>query len=62
VINIYVFNILCASSWNKMKRLTARMHGVESFGKSLQQRQAMIFVTRTTYVLCEEELNPWHII
>jgi len=45
-----------------MKRLTARMHGVETFRKSLQQRQAMIFVTRTRYVLCEEELNPWHII
>ena len=45
-----------------MKRLSARMCGVESFKKNLQQRQAMIFVTKTRYVLCEEELNPWHII
>jgi hypothetical protein len=24
-----VFNILCAFSWNKKKKLTARMHGVK---------------------------------
>jgi hypothetical protein len=29
-VNIYVFNISCAFGWNKKKRLTARMYGVES--------------------------------
>jgi hypothetical protein len=28
---IHVFNIPCAFSCNKRKKLTARMHGVESF-------------------------------
>jgi len=28
---IYVFNKSCAFSWNKKKKLTARMNGVESF-------------------------------
>jgi len=28
---IYVFNTSCAFSWNKKKKLTVRMHGVESF-------------------------------
>jgi hypothetical protein len=27
---MYIFNTLCAFSWNKNKKLTARMHGVES--------------------------------
>ena len=27
---VHVFNISCAFSWNKKKKLTARMHGVES--------------------------------
>ena len=28
-----VLNILCAFSWNKKEKLTARMHGVEIFKK-----------------------------
>jgi predicted metallopeptidase len=28
---MYVFNIVCAFSWNKKNKLTARMHGVERF-------------------------------
>ena len=29
--DVYVFSTLCAFGWNKMKWLTARMHGMESF-------------------------------
>jgi len=28
---VRVFNVLCAFSWNKKKKLTAKMHGAESF-------------------------------
>jgi len=28
---VYICNMLCAFSWNKKKKLTARRHGVESF-------------------------------
>jgi len=34
VINIYLFNTLCAFSWNKKEM--ARMYGVENFQNSLQ--------------------------
>jgi hypothetical protein len=27
---IYIFNIFCAFGWNKKKKLTAKMHGVEA--------------------------------
>ena len=34
MINIYLFDILCAFSWNKKE--VARMYGVENFQNSLQ--------------------------
>jgi hypothetical protein len=36
---MYVVNMLCELSWNKKKKLTARLHGVESF-KIIDAEQA----------------------
>jgi len=56
-----MLNILCAFGWNKKKKLTARMHGVESFKIIDAQQTKLINNYRNTKLkLLKTNVATWY--
>jgi hypothetical protein len=51
---IYVSKILCAFSWIKKKKLTASMHGIESFEKKLRKTKN---AQKNIFFFCSQQEN-----